>query len=99
MPQNNDCNTRTQKSCFMFDQRCNMSFVTRANYYKDKYMMLAAIVGSSIVIIIFLVSFAMKQNSDIAILKSQMKDIKEIVINPDEIGFYSRDNKFFIKEK
>jgi hypothetical protein len=76
----------TVNDCKTLEKRCMDKFMSKADYFKDKFTMLGTVIGSSLIVIIVLIGFHIKQTSDIAVLKTQMKEIKK-VIDPDKMSY------------
>lgn len=82
--------------------RCQDKFITKANYYKDKYIHLISLVTCSVGIIFTTIFYSNKISNDVAVLKDNVKSLKlfikdggKILLQDTEYGylFYASKRK------
>jgi len=75
--------------------RCQDKFITKANYYKEKYIQLISLVTCSVGIIFTTIFYSNRLSNDVAVLKDNVKSLKavikgqgKIILRNSELDFY-----------
>ena len=54
---------------------CKDMYVSKSDFFKDKYTQVITVLGTGVLIIVAVVTFSMKISNDIAVLKSEVSEL------------------------
>lgn len=74
--------------------RCQDKFITKANYYKDKYIHLISLVTCSVGIIFTTIFYSNKISNDVAVLKDNVKSLKLFIKDGGKILLQETDRGY-----
>lgn len=75
--------------------RCQDKFISKASYYKDKYIHLISLVTCSVGIIFTTIFYSNRLSNDVAVLKDNMKSLKAAIKEDGKILLQETEHGYF----
>ena len=82
--------------------RCQDKFLSKANYYKERYIQLITVILSSLSVVVTVAFYSNRLSNSVAILKENVKSLKEYIgkNGTGKILYMDKDGEcFFVSTK